>query len=801
VTDFNGEFEGMGVAKGGAVTPKTRKKPKLLEFAAVTPEYKAECQDDVTPGTQTYDANKMNEVGLELNDGNPCKEVAGTFLEDGEAKGFTYAASTVDSSFFPNYQSNKQDPSQIAGMVIGTILGGGVRPVPFTKEKKMSGVDYLAPVQAFDRQRYREWAEKDSVAMKDLYLMISGKLNSVLQPAAKALPSVEAAPLGVGAEINTGGIASKVMNAVKVVMNMRAQIVDAVNQWRLKDSQRRDQRWEPMFLRRVFCDLHCIRDITKAGDDAILQSIVKSHEVMSRNMDNLMEYYSDTLHDSLDEMKLGMEANTKQLEKIRTQVTKKTKKSSLMEVNDNLNGMFTEMKQLLERNMDDHGRATTMRALDAYAGSFSHRNHPNFTAAGAASLSDRLASETALLMSTLRFASSHQIGNAEKASLETASSLRTLNLIMRGQNLILGIYADTSKQQRQDQQHWSNFKRLALEDVSDEVWKASANSLLLDIDRSWWSLRSTLDDFQDVCNDEHAAFHDALIVLDQYTSKCTASFSDLKLAHSRARKTNRATHKQLHITWHSVENEFGLLTSKLVDTEAFHQLLRLDAARVSLAPHRSDICSGSLKSAVSAVNVTLGEGLTSQTWNQLIGVVIEMHFLEDRFVASGLPPPEGKTFQQAWQRAVSAYSTSFLRHGDVALEAVQRYRDHSCPRGEGQNSDGAVSLGQIAAEKIASVQNSAEKAINQKQVEINRLTDEKRAEVKAAVAAKAVAEKAAVEAEFAEAAKEKELEETKFKLEMAETKSTEQARQTDKLLVFMTFLLVTYILTNWKRQE
>jgi hypothetical protein len=93
---------------------------------------------------------------------------------------------------------------------------------------------------------------------------------------------------------------------------------------------------------------------------------------------------------------------------------------------------------------------------------------------------------------------------------------------------------------------------------------------------------------------------------------------------------------------------------------------------------------------VAAVNVTFAEGLTSQTWSQLMGVVMEMRFLEERFVAGGLPLPRAKTFGQAWQRAVKAYLESLAKSGDVALETVQRYRDSSCPR----TDSSAISLAQ-----------------------------------------------------------------------------------------------------------
>merc|ERR1719502_1979515 len=87
---------------------------------------------------------------------------------------------------------------------------------------------------------------------------------------------------------------------------------------------------------RVFCDLHCIRDAVKAGDKAILKSLEKGVNTVGQNMDLLLEYYTGTVTDMIDEKFPDL------LQQKATEV-KETRKS--------LHGMFTEMKGMLQGNL------------------------------------------------------------------------------------------------------------------------------------------------------------------------------------------------------------------------------------------------------------------------------------------------------------------------------------------------------------------------------------------------------------------------------------------------------------------
>ena len=51
-----------------------RKPPKLLQFGSTEPEVARECQDFVTPGTDDFNEEDMNDIALSLGDQNPCQE-------------------------------------------------------------------------------------------------------------------------------------------------------------------------------------------------------------------------------------------------------------------------------------------------------------------------------------------------------------------------------------------------------------------------------------------------------------------------------------------------------------------------------------------------------------------------------------------------------------------------------------------------------------------------------------------------------------------------------------------------------
>jgi len=193
----------------------------------------------------------------------------------------------------------------------------------------------------------------------------------------------------------------------------------------------------------------------------------------------------------------------------------------------------------------------------------------------------------------------------------------------------------------------------------------------MDFDRSWWTIRDKIDAYLEAADGQAAAFGEAVDVLDGYTSKCSATFSDLSKVQTRAIQADRAANSQLHDTWHAVEHELGLVSAKISDSHAFLELGRLDAVSADLEANRSKICGvgeAANQAAVLAVERSLQGGLAHQTWLQLQGVFIEIPMLSDRFLSAGLQSPSNKTWLQAWERTNAAFQELVDQRSDIAVE-------------------------------------------------------------------------------------------------------------------------------------
>jgi hypothetical protein len=690
LSDFNGIFEAKGVPKvaAGAPPKPERKRPKLIEFGAVHPEYKRECMDDVMPGTNEFSKDKMNEIGMGIwNEGkgpgaqNPCAMVAGFNPPKGtgeEPGGLWYT---------------KGEPDTTDATQVGSVFAGlGSKAIIYKPDVPDKGLTYW---DIKDRGRRGNQVHSQKHFADDWnkgFRLIKDNIRAALDVPVSMTPSNW---FGFGAGIgafSVTGFSGFPINPVTLAKKIHLgfmfattanSIVDLANSGEVMKKDEFDLGMPASAFLRLGCDLHCIRDLIKENDKAIQGSLKNAHQAMSTNMDRLFDYYIGTVHDSLDLMKEQMEKTQDVVEDVHSATAGPV--PALVEVQRQLHGMFLEMDNMLGRNLYGHAKTTAVRALDSYASTFAQLGRLNLTSASG--LVTRITSDTSMLKSTITVASSKELSNVEEVSMRTASSVREQNAEMQQELFVLGVYTDSARQKKEDQRKWFSTQQVVLADVIDEVWKASANMLLVEIDQSWWASRTKLDDYFEACNRQEQAFRGAVTTLNEYTSKCTTTFPVLKLAYARALKAQRETHNQLRDTWHAVENELGLLASKLVDTQGFHQLLRLDASSVNLTSKQSQICSGDLKGAVAAVNATFIGGFADQTWEQLAGVVMEMQFLMSRFRASGLKPPSGRALGQGWQRVITAYLGAKDRYGDIALEKAERFRESNCQSGVKRESE------------------------------------------------------------------------------------------------------------------
>jgi len=414
-------------------------------------------------------------------------------------------------------------------------------------------------------------------------------------------------------------------------------------------------------LDRVFCDLHCIRDAVKAGDSAILKTLEKSVQVMGSNMDMLLEYHTGTAKDEL------MEA----IDSLQPPHDDDDLLENAHEVQAQLLGMFTEMGSMLNANLDAGGHATATRALDSFAARFSA---PDPLTSNHTKLMHELASESTSLLNTVRAASSRQLSTSAEASRRTSSAVRKLNQALGTRNQMLGVYSSSAQTKKETQRNMSPTMD-TITALKNDIQRSSATTLLLDLDRSWWTIREKLDEYLDAAQGQTAAFTDALIVVEDYSSKCAADFDDLKHAHVQALQADKAAQKQLQESWHAVEHQFGMLAAKIADSHGFLQLAHLDASSLDFETNRTAICSQgkpAKEAALLAVDRSLSQGLAKQTWKQLTDVFDEMGMLRSRFSAHGLKTPKNQTLIQALERTATAYMEAMDQRSDIALEAARR---------------------------------------------------------------------------------------------------------------------------------
>merc|ERR1719453_2334770 len=90
---------------------------------------------------------------------------------------------------------------------------------------------------------------------------------------------------------------------------------------------------------RTLCDLHCVRDIVKTGDKAILDSLERASYVMTRNTDMLLEYY---VHNSAVDVQTEIRKQVKELCAATDDCH--SDEMSTLQMKSKLHSMFLEMK-------------------------------------------------------------------------------------------------------------------------------------------------------------------------------------------------------------------------------------------------------------------------------------------------------------------------------------------------------------------------------------------------------------------------------------------------------------------------
>jgi hypothetical protein len=159
--------------------------------------------------------------------------------------------------------------------------------------------------------------------------------------------------MGLGVSFKQGDLCEGVMEKAQTLADFVNNQVLVERDWKMANKDNADCNSQQHGLSRIFCDLHCIRDAVKTGDQAILKSLEDAVRVVGENTNLLLEYYSGRLQDSVDSLKesMGSESSFVQVKHMRA----------------SLKSSFSEMKTMLSSSVSAWSKPSLTRAIDSFA--------------------------------------------------------------------------------------------------------------------------------------------------------------------------------------------------------------------------------------------------------------------------------------------------------------------------------------------------------------------------------------------------------------------------------------------------
>jgi len=308
--------------------------------------------------------------------------------------------------------------------------------------------------------------------------------------------------------------------------------------------------------------------------------------------------------------------NTAYMQEIHDMVTKQSQaaEEELVQGTESAtDALFSEMAGYAQAaSFDELSKITAKGALEEFLESADLSPKANATAA--ASLLARLDA----LHQTLQRAGRGR-EKSEMLNRQVAQTVRHLQHQASFHLRTLGVY-------RQE----SNASSHAARGKGHKALARERHQVLMSLDHIWWQLRTKLDGYLDVAEDEVKAFQTSLAEMNSYLD-CKKGFSDLAAGYAQSISALSRSHRQLRDTWRQGTNLLGELASVLADSEAF-------------------------KGFVTEQGCT--SELVKQTLQQLQSGIFGMAFLLHRFRAAKLPEPDTAALKQATKRIQEAYAAA-----------------------------------------------------------------------------------------------------------------------------------------------
>jgi len=654
------DFDFEPPARGASSTKKTRKPPQLIEFSAETPEFAEECQDEVTPGRPGFDREAMNEVGTGLPDENPCSLVA---AKSGEGRAVYTDSVNGDEKY---------------------------------------GYTYSDVVDCWDRDIARQKDQSDQDQLFG-FLNVGWDAREALgEIACAALPAHNGGWAGIGAGGDVGYSFQDLCSALNIgvlgVLRGVTNSIELVKNFNRQKSDRDDCKETTAGLSRIFCDLHCIRDAVKAGDQAILDSMEKAARIQTANTKLLVEYNTNLILDRLSDTGT---ASTLRQEQAQAE-------AEAREAQRHMASLFEEMRSWASSgSFGAAGAKSVSRALSKYVvdGGALLNTGVNTSLQGLDLTSglEQLVKRTASLHAAFRGAATQKLSKSAEVERRVFQFATQKQEMLRKMSRILGVYKHRSEVAKRGQQRLLGLARTSTSDLARQMERQSTESLLLSLDSTWWELRAIIDQQLEASSAQMQAFSHVTGLLQDYMSACSMAYPDVLAGYHKAVASANRAKQQLKEAWQRAVPLYGLLASKVVDGDAFTHMARADLQAVDpQALHAgaaaskdgnastsslAQICGrdtsggGATQAAKEAMKRAVGggNGLFVQTIQQLNIVAVELSAMGDRFEASGLGrAPLMQTVSDASQRLALALERAAVGYDALLSEAVADLQRRSC---------------------------------------------------------------------------------------------------------------------------
>merc|ERR1712232_861910 len=136
--------------------------------------------------------------------------------------------------------------------------------------------------------------------------------------------------------------------------------------------------------------------------------------------------------------------------------------------------------------------------------------------------------------------------------IKLSSEARSLQNRARAQLATLGVY----KHHRQKY----NFSRSNLESWQEALKRVEAHSSLVEMDRLWWPLRESIDEYVATSEDALVSYQEVFNALDSYHD-CSMGQRSLAAIYGRSMKAGKAAKSQLQASWRKTTQLFGELAA------------------------------------------------------------------------------------------------------------------------------------------------------------------------------------------------------------------------------------------------